>query len=160
MQIAKALGARVTGVCSTRHLDQVRRLGADRVIDYTREDFTRGSQPYDLILDLVGNHPMKALRASLVPGGTYVASTGAPGDDWLGPLRWLLGVKLAGLGSGRTMTPFMAQPRAEDLASLKDLIEAGRLTPLIEQILPLEDTPRALAHVARGHAQGKTVLRL
>ncbi|MFY0579985.1 NAD(P)-dependent alcohol dehydrogenase [Cystobacter fuscus] len=158
VQIAKALGAQVTAVCSTRHVDKVRSLGADRVIDYTREDFTRGPVRYDVMLDLVGNRPATACRAVLEPKGVFVSSAGSPGGNWIGPVVWMLGVMLAGMFGGQKMTSLMAMPRREDLLVLRSLIEAGKVTPVIERRYALRETAAALSHVAEGHAQGKTVI--
>ncbi|WNG29335.1 NAD(P)-dependent alcohol dehydrogenase [Cystobacter fuscus] len=158
VQIAKALGAEVTAVCSTRHVDKVRSLGADRVIDYTREDFTRGPERYDVMLDLVGNRPATACRAVLEPKGVFVSSAGSPGGNWIGPIVWMLGVMLAGMFGSQKMTSLMAMPRREDLLVLRSLIEAGKVTPVIERRYALRETAAALSHVAEGHAQGKTVI--
>ncbi|EPX64954.1 zinc-containing alcohol dehydrogenase / quinone oxidoreductase [Cystobacter fuscus DSM 2262] len=158
VQIAKALGAEVTAVCSTRHVDKVRSLGADRVIDYTREDFTRGPERYDVMLDLVGNRPVSDCRAVLAPKGVFVSSAGSPGGNWIGPVVWILGVMLAGMFGSQRMTSLMARPRREDLLVLRSLIEAGKVTPVIEQRYALRETAAALSHVAEGHAQGKTVI--
>ncbi|WP_375766925.1 NAD(P)-dependent alcohol dehydrogenase [Archangium gephyra] len=158
VQIAKALGAEVTAVCSTRHVDKVRSLGADRVIDYTREDFLKGPERYDVTLDLVGNHSPAECRAVLAPKGVFVSSAGSPGGNWIGPIVWMLKVMLAGMFGSQKMTMLMAMPRREDLLSLRSLIEAGKVTPVIERRFALRETAAALGHVAEGHSQGKTVI--
>ncbi len=158
VQIAKALGAQVTAVCSTRHVDKVRSLGADRVIDYTREDFAKGGERYDVMLDLVGNLSLDDVRAVLQPKGVFVSSAGSPGGDWIGPITWMLKVVVAGMFGSQKMTPMMSKPRQEDLLFLRSLIEAGKVTPVIERRYALRETPSALAHVAEGHSQGTTVI--
>jgi NADPH:quinone reductase-like Zn-dependent oxidoreductase len=158
VQVARSLGAHVTGVCSTRNLDLVRSIGAEEVVDYTREDFTRGEQSYDVIFDLVGSHAMSAYRRVLRPGGVYVASTGRPGGDILGPMPYLFRVVLSSLRGGPTMKTFVAKPNPDDLAALAQLIEAGEVRPVIERAYGLPETAEALAHQGEGHAQGKTVV--
>lgn len=158
VQIARALGARVTAVCSTRHVELLRSLGADEVVDYTREDFTGRGPCHDVMLDLVGDRSLADCRAALTPRGVYIASAGAPGGDWLGPLLFLLKVKLVGAVASQTMTPLLQTPRREDLLALNALFEAGKLRPVIEQRYPLAQAAAAIEHVSRGHAQGVTVL--
>jgi NADPH:quinone reductase-like Zn-dependent oxidoreductase len=158
VQIAKALGAEVTAVCSTRHVDKVRSLGANRVIDYTREDFARGPERYDVMLDLVGNRSLADCRAVLAPAGVFVSSAGSPGGNWIGPIVWMLKVMLAGMFGSQKMTMLMSRPRREDLLFLRSLIEAGKVTPVIERRYALRETAAAMGHVAEGHSQGKTVI--
>lgn len=158
VQIAKSLGAEVTAVCSTRHVDKVRSIGADQVIDYTQDDFAQRGQRYDVMLDLVGNRSLSDCKKVLNPKGVYVSSAGSPGGNWIGPFVWLIKVVLAGAFASQKMTPFMVQPQSDDLIVLKELIEAGKVTPVIERQYALEETPDALRHVAEGHAQGKTVI--
>ena len=158
VQIAKALGAEVTAVCSTRHVDKVRSLGADRVVDYTREDFARGSERYDVMLDLVGNRALADCRAVLAPKGVFVSSAGSPGGNWIGPIVWMLKVMVAGMAGSQKMTSLMAMPRRDDLLFLRSLIEAGKVTPVIEHRFALSETAAAMRHVAEGHSQGKTVV--
>ena len=158
VQIAKALGAEVTAVCSTRHVDKVRSLGADRVIDYTREDFARSPERYDVMLDLVGNRSLADCRAVLAPKGIFVSSAGSPGGNWLGPIVWMLKVMLAGMSGSQKMAMLMAMPRRDDLLFLQSLIEAGKVTPVIERRYALRETAAAVSHVAEGHSQGKTVI--
>lgn len=158
VQIAKALGAEVTAVCSTRHVDKVRSLGADRVIDYTREDFTQGPARYDVMLDLVGNRAPADCRAVLEPKGVYVSSAGSTGGNWIGPIVWMLRVMLAGMSGSQKMTSLMALPKKENLLFLRSLIEAGKVTPVIDRRYALRETAAAMGYVAEGHAQGKTVI--
>jgi len=158
VQIAKALGAAVTAVCSTRHVDAVRSLGADRVVDYTREDFARLEARHDILLDLVGNRSLRDCKRALKPRGVFVSCAGSPGDDWIGPVVWMLKVVLAGAFSSQKMAPFIMKPNQSDLVFLKQLIEGGAVTPLIERRYPLAQAAAAIGHIAAGHAQGKTVL--
>ncbi|PTL76939.1 NAD(P)-dependent alcohol dehydrogenase [Vitiosangium sp. GDMCC 1.1324] len=158
VQIAKALGAEVTAVCSTRHVDKVRAIGADRVIDYTREDFARGAERYDVMLDLVGNRPLADCRAVLKPEGVFVSSAGSPGGNWIGPIVWMLKVMLAGMFGRQKVALLMSTPRQEDLLFLRSLLEAGKVTPVIERQYALRETAAAVGHVAEGHAQGTTVI--
>jgi NADPH:quinone reductase-like Zn-dependent oxidoreductase len=159
VQIAKAFGADVTGVCSTRNVDMVRSIGADQVTDYTQEDFTQGEQRYDVILDNVGNHSLSETRRALAPDGVLLAN-GAPVSGWFGGL----GRPAAALASSLFVTqqgrPFVSMPDQEDLASLKDLAEAGKITPVIDRTYPLSQTPEAMAHVGEGHSQGKTIITM
>ncbi len=158
VQIAKALGAEVTGVCSTGNAELVRSLGADHVIDYTREDFTAGGRRYDLILDNVASHSPAAMRRALAPGGVLLPNSGRSDGRWFGPVgRFALAALLSPFvrGQGR---PFVATVTRADLADLTELIEAGALRPVIERTYPLRETPEALRHVAQGHARGKVVI--
>lgn len=164
VQVAKSLGARVTGVCGSRNLDLVRSIGADEVIDHTRDDFTRdgltrGERPYDVIFDLVGNHALSACRRVLRRDGVYVAATGAPGGALLGPLPYLLRVGLTSLRGGPKMKPFAAKPNPGDLAALAELTGTGEVRPVIGQVYGLADAATALARQGEGRAaHGKTVV--
>ena len=154
VQIAKAYGAEVTGVCSTRNVDMVRSIGADHVIDYTQEDFTRSKNRYDLILDNVGNHSFSALRRALAPRGIIQPNTGHAGLGYV--------VKAF------VLSPFMRQlgrmlvvaPKQEDLVVLKELIEAGTVTPVTDRTYPLSEATEAFRYMSEGHAQGKVVIRV
>jgi NADPH:quinone reductase-like Zn-dependent oxidoreductase len=159
VQIAKSFGAEVTGVCSTRNMDMVRSIGADHVIDYTKEDFTQGDQRYDLILDNVGNHSLSDARRALTTDGTLLAN-GAPVGGWFGGLGYLLKAMMVGLFVRRQGRPFVSMPDTEDLATLKELAEAGKITPVIDRTYPLSEGPEALTHVGEGHAQGKTIITM
>ncbi len=158
VQIAKAFGAEVTGVCSKRNLDLVRSIGADHVIDYTQEDFTQGDKRYDMILDTVGNHPISACRSVLTPRGTYGA-TGGGGGRWLGPAAQQLKSALLSPFVSQKMVPVNDKPNTE-LGCLKELIEAGKVTPVIDRTYALSETPEAMRHLEGGHARGKVVISI
>jgi len=158
VQIAKSFGAEVTGVCSTRNVDMVRSIGADHVIDYTREDFTRGPARYDLMLDNVGNHSPSRCRSVLSPSGVYLASFGQPDNRWLGPLAQMLRMLMLSPFVGQKMIPFVAKTTREDLGILKELIEAGKVTPVIDRTYPLSELPEAMRYLEKGHARGKVVI--
>lgn len=160
VQIAKALGAKVTAVCSTRHVDLLRSIGADCVIDYTREDFAQRGQRYDAMLDLVGNRALADCQRVLKSKGVFISSAGSPGGDWIGPIIWLAKVMLTGVLASQKMTPFIMEPQQSDLMVLNQLVEAGAVVPVIERQYPLAQAAAAIAHVATGHAQGKTVIRM
>jgi NADPH:quinone reductase-like Zn-dependent oxidoreductase len=157
VQIAKSFDAEVTGVCSTRNVDMVRSIGADQVIDYTQEDFTKGEQRYDLILDNVGNHSLSDMRAALTPDGTLLAN-GAPISGWVRGIGRPAAAMLLSVFVSQQGRPFVSLPNQEDLATLKKLAETGKITPVIDQTYPLSQTPEAMAHVGEGHARGKTVV--
>lgn len=166
VQIAKALGAQVTAVCSSRHLEMVSSIGADQVIDYRQQDFAAPAAHgehavrYDLMLDLVGNRALADCKRVLTSNGRYVASAGKPGKNWLGPLVWMGSIALANACASQNMTSFIVKPCQHDLLELKRLVEAGQLTPVIERHYPLQHAAQALRHVAAGHAQGKTVITI
>ena len=158
VQIAKALGAEVTGVCSPRNTDMVRTLGADHVVDYTKADFSRGGQRYDLILQAAGDHSARACRRALTAGGTLVQISGDSDNRWVGPLgRILTGRLLSPLVSQR-ITSFTVQPNREDLDLIRALIEAGEVDPVIDRTYPLADIHDAFRHVEDGHTRGKVVV--
>ena len=157
VQIAKSFGAEVTGVCSTRNLEMVRSIGADHVVDYTREDFTSGAQRYDLVLDTVGNRSLSELRHALVPLGTLVV-TGGGGGRWLGPAAQVLkAIALSPFVSHR-LVPVIGTPNSGDLYVLKGLIEAGQVTPVIDRMYPLCEVPEAIRYLETRHARGKVVI--
>jgi NADPH:quinone reductase-like Zn-dependent oxidoreductase len=159
VQIAKALGAQVTAVCSARNAELVRSLGADHVIDYTAEDFTAGGPRYDLIFDNVGAHSLRATRRALKPGGRLLAN-GAHIHGWVGGLGRVMGAGLQSVvvrGQGR---PFVSLPNPEDLATLLEMVEAGQVRPVIDRSVPIEDTAAAIAYVAAGHNRGTTVITM
>ena len=158
VQIAKAAGAEVTGVCSTAKVDLVRSIGADHVVDYTRADFTAGAQRYDLILDIGGNSPLPRLRRALTPTGTLVLVGGENGDRWTGGMgRQLRAVALSPFVRHR-LTMKMPKEHHTDLERLARLIEAGDLTPAIDKIYPLDQAPDAMRHLEAGQARGKIVI--
>jgi NADPH:quinone reductase-like Zn-dependent oxidoreductase len=158
VQIAKSFGAGVTGVCSTRNLDLVRSLGADHVVDYTRDDFTRSAQRYDLIFDCVGNHPFSACRRVITPKGAFVAIGVRPGGRWMGPLPYLLKVFMSSPFVSQRVVFFIAKITTDDLAALNELIEANKVTPIVDRRYPLCETPEAIRYLKEGHARGKVVI--
>jgi NADPH:quinone reductase-like Zn-dependent oxidoreductase len=160
VQIAKARGAEVTGVCSGRNLEMVRSIGADHVIDYTREDFTQGEDRYDLILDNVANHAPAEMRRALRPQGKLLPNSGRSEGRWFGAFGRMLqalGVSLVNRQQGR---PFFAPVKREPLLALRELIESGKVTPVIGGTYSLAETPQAMAEVGSGHAVGKLVIRI
>ena len=158
IQIAKSFGAEVTGVCSTRNEDLVRSIGADRVIDYTREDFTEGGQRYDLMLDNVGNRSLSECRRVLKPKGVYLSSFGQPENLWLGPVAQLLKMMALSPFMSQSMRSFVATPRQEDLLLMNELLEAGKVTPVIDRTYPLTEVAEAFRYLAEGHARGKVAI--
>src|SRR5215218_1964558 len=158
VQIAKAFGAHVTGVCSTTKVEMVRSIGADHVIDYTREDFAEGDQRYDLILDIGGNSTLARLRRALTPEGILVIVGGEGGGRWLGGTDRQLRAMMLSPFVGQKLGTFVNKENHEDLLVLKDLIEAGKLTPVIDRIYPLSEVPEAIRYLEEGHARGKVVI--
>jgi NADPH:quinone reductase-like Zn-dependent oxidoreductase len=158
VQIAKSFDAEVTGVCSTRNVDMVRSIGADQVVDYTREDFTRGGHRYDLVLDNVGNRSLSECRRVLNPRGVYFSSFGAPENRWLGPIAQLLTMLLMSPFVSQKMVSLTVKRTNQVLLDLKELIEAGRVTPVIDRTYPLSETPEAIRYLEEGHARGKVVI--
>jgi NADPH:quinone reductase-like Zn-dependent oxidoreductase len=154
VQIAKAFGAEVTAVCSTRNVGRMRSIGADHVIDYTQEDFTQNGQQYDLILAANGYHPLSAYQRALSPDGTYVMSGGAMAQLFeamlLGPLVSMTGKKKMG--------NLMAKPDKEDLVFMKELLQAGKVRPVIDRYYPLSEVAEAIRYLESGHAQGKVII--
>ncbi len=159
VQVAKALEAEVTGVCSGRNAELVRSIGADHVIDYTQEDFTKGEERYDLILDNVGNHSLRDTRRAVAEGGTLL-SNGAPVDGWIGGLDHVIAAVVQSFFSKKQGRPFVAVGSIERLKDVRDLAEAGKITPLIDGIYPLDDGPAAILHVVEGHARGTAVITM
>jgi NADPH:quinone reductase-like Zn-dependent oxidoreductase len=158
VQLAKAFGAAVTGVCSTSKANLVRALGADEVIDYTREDFTDGTRQFDLILDTAGRQPLSQLRRALTPQGTLVIVGGEGGDRWLGGFQRQIFAPLRSLFTEQKLLGLISKERKQDLLTLRDLIEAGKLTPVIDRTFPLREAPQAIRYLEQGHARGKVVL--
>ncbi len=152
VQIAKALGATVTGVCSSANVDMVRRLGADRVIDYTTEDFTSGTETYDLIFDNVGNHSFSQLRRVLAPTGVVIPNSGKVS------MGSMVGGMIRSLFTPQKDVRFISTPNRPDLLSLSELIDSGKLTTVIDRTYRLDQTPEAMTHVGAGHARGKVVI--
>jgi NADPH:quinone reductase-like Zn-dependent oxidoreductase len=158
VQIAKALGAEVTGVCSTRNVEMVRSIGADHVIDYTREDFTHKDQRYDFILDNVANHTLSDLRGALTRTGTLVPNGGGFDNHWFASGGRVIGAHVLNRFVSQSLRPFIVSPKLEDLVVLGELIEAGEVTPVIDRAYPLSETPEAIDHVGGGHARGKVAV--
>jgi NADPH:quinone reductase-like Zn-dependent oxidoreductase len=158
VQIAKALGAQVTGVCSTGKVETVRSLGADHVIDYTREDFTASGGRWDVILDIAGNRPLSRLRRALTPKGTLVLVGGEKGDRWIGGMHRQIGAVTLSPFVSQNLRMFIATVRREDLEFLAELIEGGRLTPLVDRSFPLAQVPDAIRYLREGRVQGKVVI--
>ncbi len=158
VQLAKALGAaEVTGVCSTRNVELVRSIGADDVVDYTQDDFTRSGQRYDLLLDTVGNHSIGAFRRALARKGTFVIAGGG-GGRWLGPVPQLLKGKLLSPFVSQRIVTFVCKPNRKDLEYLKELIEAGKVMPVIDRTYQFAEAPDAIRYLEGGHARGKVVV--
>ncbi len=160
VQIAKALGTEVTGVCSTTKTDLVLSLGADHAIDYTREDFADGRRRYDLILDTAGIRPLSTLRRALTPDGTLVIVGGEGGGRWLGGTDRQLRALLLSPFVRQKLRSFISMPRKDDLQFVKELVEAGRITPAIDKTYPLSDVPAAIRHLEAGRARGKVVITI
>jgi NADPH:quinone reductase-like Zn-dependent oxidoreductase len=159
VQVAKAYGAEVTGVCSTSKTDLVRSIGADHVIDYTREDFTDGSRRWDVIVDTAGRRPVTRLRRALTPKGTLVIVGGEGGGRWTGGFfRQILRAPLLSLFSGRKLRPLTSKENKADLESLAALIEEGKVTPVVDRTYPLIEAPDAIRYMEQGHARGKVVV--
>jgi NADPH:quinone reductase-like Zn-dependent oxidoreductase len=158
VQLAKAFGAEVTGVCSTRNVDLVRSLGADHVVDYTREDFTRGGRRYDLLLDVAGNRSWSECRRVLGRDATLVVVGGPKTNRWLGPLGHVAGILLASRGASQRVVFFVAKFNRQDFLVLSELLEAGKVTPVIDRQYPLSELPEALGYLGKGHARGKVVI--
>ncbi len=158
VQVAKALGAEVTGVASTTKTDLVRSIGADHVIDYTRDDFADGRQNYDLIIDIGGNSSLSRLRRALSPKGTLVLVGGEGGGRWLGGLDRQLRAVLMSPFVGQKLTLQVPSENYEDMLALTELIDAGKVTPVIDRTFPLSEVPKAIRYVEEGHARGKAVI--
>jgi NADPH:quinone reductase-like Zn-dependent oxidoreductase len=158
VQIAKTYGADVTGVCSTRNVEMVRSIGADHVIDYTKEDFTQGSVRYDLIIDNVGSHTLSEYRRVLTPNGKLVIVGGPSGDPWLGPMTSLAKAYFVAPFVSQKMLFMLADANQDDLNVLRDLMQTGKLTPVIDRRYPLKETAQAIGYVEQGHAKGKVII--
>ena len=158
VQLAKAFGTEVTGVCSTGKLDFVTSLGADHVIDYTREDFADGSQRYDLILDLAGNPSLSRLRQALSPKGRAVIAGGEEGGAFSGGMNRQLRALAVSPFVGQTFSTFIAKQRSSDLEQLTELIDSGRVSPALDRTYPLEDAADAIRQLASGTVRGKVAI--
>jgi NADPH:quinone reductase-like Zn-dependent oxidoreductase len=158
IQIAKSMGADVTGVCSTRNVELVRSLGADNVIDYTKEDFTKGAWVYDFILDNVANHSLTELRHVLAPAGMLVPNGGGFGNRWMASGGRLVRAAVLFRFGDQELGNFLLSQKLEDLLVLKGLIETGKVTPVMDRAFTLSETGQAINHVATGHARGKVAI--
>ena len=160
VQIAKALGATVTAVCSTPNVEIARSLGADRVVDYTVADCTKDDERYDLLIDIAGTRPFRQLRRVLKPDATVVVVGGPRKGRLLGPLGHVIGSKLASVFTSQKTRFFIAQLNKEDMETLRELLETGRMTSVIDSVYPLERIAQALEHMGGGHPHGKIVLTM
>jgi NADPH:quinone reductase-like Zn-dependent oxidoreductase len=159
VQVAKAFGAEVTGVCSTSKVDLVRSIGADEVIDYTREDFVNGTRRWDVIVDTAGRRSLRQLRRALTPKGTLGIVGGEGGGRWTGGFfRQMLRAPLLSLFSGQKLRPVVSKENQEDLLALAALVEAGKVTPVVGRTYPLVEAAEAIRELERGHARGKIVV--
>jgi NADPH:quinone reductase-like Zn-dependent oxidoreductase len=157
VQIAKALGAEVTGVCSTRNVDLVRSLGADHVIDYTQTEFTSTGRRYDVILDNIEAQSLAVTRRALAPTGILIPNSGR-GGRWIGPLGRIAKARFLSVFSRQALRPFLSRERQQDLVALAELIEAGKVTPVVDRTYRLDQAAAALDHVGQGHTRGKVVI--
>lgn len=158
VQFATGLGAEVTAVCSSRNVEMVRGLGATHVVDYTREDFTKSADRYDAVLDLIGNHPPRMMKRVLAPDGTYLASHGRPDNRWLGPVGWLIRMKLVSMFGSKTMTSFTAKAKPEDWRRIGEMLESDEITVPIDRTYPLAEVPDAFRYAEQWHTRGKVVI--
>ena len=158
VQLAKAFGAEVTGVCSGKSVELVRSIGADHVIDYTKEDFIQSGLRYDFILDNVANHSLSDLRRALTPTGTLVPNGGNFGNRWFAGGGRVLSALLWSRVAGLRLRPFLVGQKYEDLIVLKEMIENGKVTPVMDRAYSLTETAAAMSHVGSGHARGKIAI--
>jgi NADPH:quinone reductase-like Zn-dependent oxidoreductase len=158
VQLAKAFGAEVTGVSSTTKTELVRSIGADHVIDYTREDFADGRTRYDVILDIAGNRSLSHLRRALAPTGTLVIVGGEGGGRWLGGIDRQLRAQVLSLFARQKLGTWISKERKEDLETLRELLEAGTVTPVVDRTFPLREVPEAITYLREGRARGKVVI--
>jgi NADPH:quinone reductase-like Zn-dependent oxidoreductase len=158
VQIAKAFGAEVTGVCSTRNVEMVRSIGADHVIDYTHEDFVQGTQRYDFILDNVANHSLADTRRALTTTGKLQSNNGTSGGRWFGTMGTVIKTAAGSKFGHQQLGPSIKFQNRRDLVALKELIEAGKVKPVIDGTYPLSGTAAAIGHVGGGHARGTVVI--
>ncbi|GAA1857853.1 NAD(P)-dependent alcohol dehydrogenase [Microbacterium koreense] len=159
VQIAKAMGAEVTAVCSGRNIELVRSIGADHVIDYTTTDFTANGERYDVILDSVEAEPLASVRRALTPTGTVIPNSGR-GGRWVGPLGRIITARMRSIFTRQRLAPFVSVEKHEDLVALSDLLASGQVTPLIDRTYPLAEAADALRYVATGHARGKVAITI
>jgi NADPH:quinone reductase-like Zn-dependent oxidoreductase len=158
VQVAKAFGADVTGVCSPAKVDLVRSLGADHVIDYTKQDFTQTGERYDFILDNAASQSLSRLRRVLTPKGTLIVNCGQFNRHWIGPIGRMMRASLLSVFASQKLGSFLSLPNEADLTTLREIIEAGKLGPVIDRTYPLSEAPAAMAYVGEGHSSGKVVI--
>jgi NADPH:quinone reductase-like Zn-dependent oxidoreductase len=158
VQIAKSFGAEVTGICSTRNVDMVRSIGADHVVDYTREDFTTGGRRYDLMIDIAGSRSFSECRRVLAPEATLVIVGGPKTNRLLGPLSHVLKTRLASVGKSQKVVFFVSKNEKDDMVVLHDLLEAGKVTPVIDRRYELSEVPDAFRYLGEGHARAKVAI--
>ena len=158
VQVAKAMGAHVTAVCSTRNVDMVRSLGADEVLDYTRDDFVEGGARFDVVMDNVGNRRPRDVRSVIAAGGRYVVVSGPKANRWVDPLPYLVRARMATVRSDASFHQFTAESNADDLTFLGELLASGRLVPQIDRVVGLDGVADALAEIGSGHARAKIVV--
>jgi NADPH:quinone reductase-like Zn-dependent oxidoreductase len=160
VQIAKALGAEVTGVTSAKNVEMVRSLGADHVIDYTKDDFAHNGKKYDLIFDVAGSRKWGEYKRVMKPASMFIMVGAPKGNKVLGPLGRIIQLKLASLGSSQKVHFFIAQFNRPDLDTLREMIESGKVKPVVEKVYPLAQAGDAMRHLGTGHAKGKIVLKV
>jgi NADPH:quinone reductase-like Zn-dependent oxidoreductase len=160
VQIAKSLGAEVTGVCNTGNIELVYSIGADHVVDHRHEDFTRSGQRYDFILDNVANHSLADLRRALTRTGTLVPNGGGFDNHWFAGGARVINARVVSRFVHQTLRPFLVSQTLDDLLALKDLIETGKLTPIVGQTYTLSEAAEALAHIGHGHTRGKIAISI
>ncbi len=158
VQIAKSFDAEVTAVCGLGNVDMVRSLGADHVVDYTREDFTRSKRRYDLFLDVAGGRSWRECKRILKPAALFIIIGGPRGNPWIGPLAHVLKLRLAAMRSSQKLAFFIAKVNKKDLLTLKEMLEAGTLKPVIDRTYPLSESAQAMRHMEAGHIRGKIVI--
>jgi NADPH:quinone reductase-like Zn-dependent oxidoreductase len=158
VQLAKAFGAEVTGVCSTQNAELVASIGADQVIDYAREDFTRAGRRYDLLVDIAGNRTLAETRRVLAPKGVLVAVGGPNKGRWIGPLGRSVRMALLSPAVSQRLVFFLARQNKADLAVLRELLEAGKVTPVVDRTYPLSEVADAIGYLEEGHARGKVAI--
>lgn len=160
VQIAKALGAQVTAVCSTANVALIRSLGADHVIDYTRQDFTRGPDRYDLLLDVAGSRSWRDYKRVLKPQSHFVLVGGPKSNRWIGPLAHIIKIRLGALGASQKLVFFVAQFKPEDFLFLNELFERRQVKPVIDRVYPMHQICEAMRYLGEGHAKGKIIVTM